>query len=298
MKKIKIPFGASDSEPYYKEIIIPEGLEAIMEDGKIILRKKETKDEKIRKNCIHFLELQKKYHASTIEIDECIAWLEKQKSKPLVKSALEAIHEEKVDNSNKVEGNFKIGDWIVENGVDRTPIQITTFEYHNGVIIKVRFSNGIETYVDFLKYYHKWSIQDARDGDVLVSEYNKPFIYNGKHISDSIGAHCGIDIHDQFIVSTTDYDWTDYKVEPATKEQSDLLFQEMKDAGWEWDAKAKKIHKKVEAFPKWTEEDSKAIDNCCLLIAAADDSYEKAFKDDCIHYLQNLKQRMTNDNKR
>lgn len=36
-------------------------------------------DERIRKNCIHFLELQKGHHASTIEIDECIAWLEKQK---------------------------------------------------------------------------------------------------------------------------------------------------------------------------------------------------------------------------
>ena len=35
-------------------------------------------DEKVRKNCIHFLELQKSHHASTIEIDECIAWLEKQ----------------------------------------------------------------------------------------------------------------------------------------------------------------------------------------------------------------------------
>lgn len=43
---------------------------------------------------------------------------------------------------------------------------------------------------------------------------------------------------------------------------------------------------------KWTEEDEKCIDNCCLLIGAADDCYEKTFKDDCIHYLQSLKQRM------
>ena len=40
---------------------------------------KESEDEKIRKNCIHFLELQKQHHASTFEIDDCIAWLEKQK---------------------------------------------------------------------------------------------------------------------------------------------------------------------------------------------------------------------------
>lgn len=43
---------------------------------------------------------------------------------------------------------------------------------------------------------------------------------------------------------------------------------------------------------KWTEEDEKCIDNCCLLIGAADDCYEKPFKDDCIHYLQSLKERM------
>ena len=39
---------------------------------------KEGDDERIKKNCIHFLELQKQHHAATFEIEECIAWLEKQ----------------------------------------------------------------------------------------------------------------------------------------------------------------------------------------------------------------------------
>ena len=39
---------------------------------------KEDNDERIKKNCIHFLELQKQHHAITGEIEECIAWLEKQ----------------------------------------------------------------------------------------------------------------------------------------------------------------------------------------------------------------------------
>jgi hypothetical protein len=38
----------------------------------------EIEDERIRKNCIDFLELQKQHHAATFEIEECIAWLEKQ----------------------------------------------------------------------------------------------------------------------------------------------------------------------------------------------------------------------------
>ena len=37
----------------------------------------ELEDERIRKNCIHFLELQKSHHAATFEIEECIDWLEK-----------------------------------------------------------------------------------------------------------------------------------------------------------------------------------------------------------------------------
>ena len=38
---------------------------------------KESEDEMIRKNCIHFLELQKAHHADTSEIDDCIAYLQK-----------------------------------------------------------------------------------------------------------------------------------------------------------------------------------------------------------------------------
>ena len=65
--------------PIETEYYIPEGMEAVIEGDKVIIRRKESEDEKIRKNCIHFLELQKEHHASTIEIDKCIAWLEKQK---------------------------------------------------------------------------------------------------------------------------------------------------------------------------------------------------------------------------
>lgn len=55
--KIEIPFGAYDSELYYQEIIIPEGFEAIIQDGKVILRKKESEDEKIRKAIIRLVEI-------------------------------------------------------------------------------------------------------------------------------------------------------------------------------------------------------------------------------------------------
>ena len=50
----------------------------IAEEIFLELKEKEYDDERIRKNCIHFLELQKQHHAATFEIEECITWLEKQ----------------------------------------------------------------------------------------------------------------------------------------------------------------------------------------------------------------------------
>lgn len=61
---------------------------------------KESEDERIRKNCIHFLELQKVHHADTSEIDDCIAYLEMQKE-PLTP-------EEKMNHPLYLEG-FDVG---------------------------------------------------------------------------------------------------------------------------------------------------------------------------------------------
>lgn len=234
----------SEGDGYYKVDLAYLSKEQVEEIEALVSKWKPT-DEDI-KACIGMCLTdvnEQRFKDYGTNLRDCLAWLEKQAPKPQGKTALEAIHEKKVDNANKVEVLFNIGDWIVENGVDRTPIQITEFEWDNGVISKVWFSNGAGMYIELLKFYHKWTIQEARDGDVLVSEYNKPFIYNGKHIFDDIGAHCGINIHDQFTISITECNWTDHDVKPATKEQSDLLFKEMREAGWEWDAEKKKLKK-------------------------------------------------------
>ena len=53
-KKIDIPFGAHDSELKGWEYTIPEGMEAEIKDGKVIVREKASDDERIR-NCIRCL---------------------------------------------------------------------------------------------------------------------------------------------------------------------------------------------------------------------------------------------------
>ena len=167
-----------------------------------------------------------------------VEWSEQQG-----KTALEAINEEKVDNANKVEPKFKVGDWIIENGLGKKPIKIVRFEKRDDGTL-VWFNNSTGIYIDYLdNYYHLWSIDDAKAGDILITNAN-PFIYKGRldpKNPDSPVAYCGIDCLGDFYYCENDDYWDDAEVYPATEEQCNLLFKKMKEAGYEWDAENKKL---------------------------------------------------------
>lgn len=80
---IEIPFGARDSETLGWEYTIPNDMEATIQDGKIIVRKKESEDEKARKYLLHCVEEWEEGHCCWNSNKEAIkplkAYLEKQK---------------------------------------------------------------------------------------------------------------------------------------------------------------------------------------------------------------------------
>lgn len=89
-KSIEIPFGAKDSELKGWEYTIPEGMEAEIKDGKIIVREKENEDERIRREIITYLSTAD--DKELIPYNSWIAWLEKQgEKKPVISD--EAIRE-------------------------------------------------------------------------------------------------------------------------------------------------------------------------------------------------------------
>ena len=100
---------------------------------------KESEDERIRKEIIATIHL---YYGEPLEDEakEMISWLEKQGNKPQGKTALEAIKEEKVDNSNKVETNSA---WSEE---DETILDNLIYALAND-----RIGNNRDEYVDWLK---------------------------------------------------------------------------------------------------------------------------------------------------
>ena len=214
-----------------------------------------------------------------------------------------------IDN---VELKFKVGDWIVykndicqivkrEDGCNKL---VTTFGIEKELINERNLSTA-----------RLWTIEDAKDGDVLLSKHNQPFIYNGIFDEDSVGAYCGIDcLGDEFLKDIFSCNWS-YKegVKPATKEQRDLLFQKMKEAGYEWDANKKELKKfhvidegKAEmdyCFTKmmngekvssaWSEEDEKIIRRIDSLLYAI---HESEFED--IHaWIKSLKDRVQPQNR-
>ena len=79
--EIEIPFGAFDSELMHQEIFIPEGFEATIDGNKIILKKKESEDERIRKELLNHCIKAANGETMVVSTDDYYRWskwLEKQ----------------------------------------------------------------------------------------------------------------------------------------------------------------------------------------------------------------------------
>ena len=148
----------------------------------------------------------------------------------------------------------------------------------------VIFPKGKTTWEGFTPPYkfkdedkiHLWTIQDAKDGDVLVTvnDGNRPFIYKGcldPNHPDSPVAYCGIDADGYFCSGGGKFNhwWTVEKVQPATKEQRDALMKAMTDAGYTFDFDKKELkllisndgdfesNNNKQKSVEWSEEDEK-----------------------------------------
>lgn len=147
---------------------------------------------------------------------------------------------------------FNVGDWITDNNDTDRIEKITDRGYH--------FASGDWGKKDDIeKYYHQWTIQDAKPGDVLTcySDIKGQPIeqtgiikqYVGRHggCSNSFKAHFGVDWDNNVVIEGY---MGSSNIYPSNKEQRDILFQKMHKAGYEWDGEAlelKKISQRMES---------------------------------------------------
>lgn len=152
----------------------------------------------------------------------------------------------------KIEPRFQVGDWVVNKFGDSW--HIDSFDKKN-----YQVSNGKGDYNYFpiskQEEMHLWTIQDAKDGDVLsfYSEYKGNKMVQIGIIEKYVGKHGGCSNTFKIYIGVN---WDNNlkmdkymgcsDIHPATKEQRDALMKAMKDAGYEWNTEKKELKKLVE----------------------------------------------------
>lgn len=143
---------------------------------------------------------------------------------------------------------FNIGEWVIFNNRSHDSVyQIEKIENYQytlrhilGGSMPLSFSNE--------KLIRHWNIEDAKNGDVLtdgkmivIFKFEEPSYRQYIIIIAYIGLDSG------GYIQITDDTWRlgIDKAKPATKEQRDLLFSKMKEAGYEWDADKKELKKMI-----------------------------------------------------
>ena len=146
----------------------------------------------------------------------------------------------KIQLAPNVKPKFNVGEWIT-NSIET--VQITGYDIDYGYQVDYK-GNLQHRDTDIIeKEYHLWTIADAMDGDVLVTTFdedNMIVMYHSMCTKDTINVHCCLD--NKFVCWNLGvFDAEDVK--PATKEQRDILFEEMQKKGYEWDAEKKELKK-------------------------------------------------------
>ena len=260
----------------------------------------ESEDEIIRKSIIEFFESQDDNTTySLVPKKDILAWLEKQGQSTFDQCKQEGdrivenpdgthFNISQLERVAKVEPKFKIGDWVVykndicqivkcEEGCNKL---VTTFGIEKELVNERNLSTA-----------RLWTIADAKDGDVLAVD-NMPFIYNGSKDEVTVGAYCGFNAKHMFSFA---YNYViNQNITPATKEQQELLFVKIKEAGYKWDGEKKEL-RKMEQKPKWTDEDESVLQGIWdEILANKHESKEYDWKtyDKFLAWLETLKQRM------
>lgn len=146
---------------------------------------------------------------------------------------------------------FKVGDWITNGDYTWKVISVDNLDY----TLQNQLGEYVDDTIDYVnKAFHLWTINDAKDGDVLFhsdSASNGIFIFN-KILQlgtiQKVICYCDYDSEDGFCLGENHTCcWTDSKIlHPATKEQRDILFQKIKEAGYEWNPETKTLVKLVQ----------------------------------------------------
>ena len=215
-----------------------------------------TKDEDIREAIIELVR-GSSYILNPMKQKAMIGWLKKQNAPA----------------SDIPKTKFKAGDWAMTDygnvvyieSISETKYLLQCIDGHHE---KMSFE-----YVDTC--WRPWTVQDAKDGDVLAT---KDAVFIFKHMEKA-----GLSLCNSYCEVIGDsklglgFDFSVDSVHPATKEERDILFQKIKEAGYGWDSDKKELTGNGNSISRplgWTTvEESKQLIEAGLPVETADMLY-------------------------
>ena len=255
----------------YEQGMMPERIEYIFPELK------ESDDDRIKEKIIHLVKKSNEYGGYALhkdEADRMINWLEKQGEQKsiwseenncyyddiceilinLINSPKSNVNKDAVQKdlnwlmsikelqskpTRSEESKFKVGDWVVlEDSLSTYKIVEVCKSWYE----VISNNDGMQYSISFDEENdcRLWTAKEAKDGDVLASH---ECIVLLKEI-DGLNIKCYCTFYymnnPSFYVDTLQYK---NAFSPATKEQRDLFFEKMKEAGYKWDAVEKKLVK-------------------------------------------------------
>lgn len=141
--------------------------------------------------------------------------------------------------ADKVEPKFHEGEWVIDkqgivHQIFNVIENVTNHTYAYDIVGGGYFNDNTEG-------VRLWSINDARYGDVLVTNSNTIFIFKCLDEGGTIAFRASCTKNSEAYFPKLKERLCDQDVYPATKEQRDTLFAKMKEAGYEWNATKKEL---------------------------------------------------------
>lgn len=203
-------------------------------------------------------------------------------------TSIEAIKEKPVDNANKVEAKFEVGDFIVYDYCMGRIVEITNDAYLLDTKQGIPFSCHSTRLWDITK--------DAKDGDLIyvgTEEKGIQAIFH-EHKNGTIFFYCylcGDFAQGGYMpIGSVEFAY------PLQKIHYNRFFEKMKEAGYEWDAEKKEL-KKIDQKPSWSEEDERTLQGIWDEILANKHNakeYDWKTYDKFLDWLKSLKKRINN----
>ena len=218
----------------------------------------ELGDESIRKRIIALVNA----HGQGRFKENMLAWLEKQGKDNnflksikvgdmLVKSPDGILinlgqSDRALEHSDNVEPKFKAGDWVVWD--DKISCHVDNiYQGKESLMYTITDTNNMNrsySVKSFDNNAHLWSIEDAKDGDVLAED-SCIFIIQKLGDNNTVAKTYFTLYDDGDFDSDTMLYFDINSTKPATKEQRNFLFQKMKDAGYMWDVEKKELKNSI-----------------------------------------------------